>query len=144
MRLIILFARKYPWQSAIMLLALLLAGIAEGFGLSALLPLISTVTSGQIGAGKGGSPSSSSLESAVTDSLTALGLTPSIGVLLVLIVFAIVLKSLLVLLAKKRVGYTVARVATDLRLELLVEAHCFFCTPQHDDGGHVDEEVGSI
>jgi ATP-binding cassette subfamily C protein len=119
MRLIILFARKYPWQSAIMLLALLLAGIAEGFGLSALLPLISTVTGGQVGAGKGGSPSGSSLESAVTDSLTALGLTPSIGVLLVLIVFAIVLKSLLVLLAKKRVGYTVARVATDLRLELL-------------------------
>ena len=119
MRLIILFARKYPWQSATMLLALLLAGIAEGFGLSALLPLISTVAGGHAGAGKAGSPSGSGLERMVTDTLTALGVSPSIGVLLVLIVLAIVLKSLLVLFAQKRVGYTVARVATDLRLELL-------------------------
>ena len=119
MRLIILFARKYPWQSATMLFALLLAGIAEGFGISALLPLISTVAGGHAGAGKAGSPSGSGLERMVTDTLTALGVSPSIGVLLVLIVLAIVLKSLLVLLAQKRVGYTVARVATDLRLELL-------------------------
>ena len=40
--LIILRAQAYPLQSAIMLLALLLAGVAEGIGLSALLPLIST------------------------------------------------------------------------------------------------------
>ncbi|NIQ91654.1 MAG: ATP-binding cassette domain-containing protein [Deltaproteobacteria bacterium] len=119
MRLIVLFARKYPWQSAIMLLALLLAGIAEGLGVSALLPLISTVAGGQAGAGKGASPAASGLERMVTDTLTGLGVTPSIGVLLILIVLAIVLKSLLVLSAKKRVGYTVARVATDLRLELL-------------------------
>ena len=35
MRLLITLARKYPWHSVIMLLALLLAGIAEGIGLSA-------------------------------------------------------------------------------------------------------------
>ena len=88
MRLIILFARKYPWQSATMLFALLLAGIAEGFGISALLPLISTVAGGHAGAGKAGSPSGSGLERMVTDTLTALGVSPSIGVLLVLIVLA--------------------------------------------------------
>jgi ATP-binding cassette subfamily C protein len=119
MRLIILLTRKYPWQSTLMLLALLLAGIAEGLGLSTLLPLVSTAVSSQAGGGQGVSASSSGLERAVTDTLTALGLTPTIGTLLVLIVFAIVLKSFLVLFAKKRVGYTVARVATDLRLELL-------------------------
>ena len=51
--------------------------------------------------------------------LAAVGLTPTLGVLLVVIVLAIVLKSGLVLLAKKQVGYTVADVATDLRLALL-------------------------
>jgi ATP-binding cassette subfamily C protein len=46
-------------------------------------------------------------------------LTPTLGVLLTVITLAIVLKSVLLLLAKKRIGYTVAQVATDLRLSLL-------------------------
>ena len=41
MRLLITFSRSYPWQSVFMLLALLFAGLAEGIGLSALLPLLS-------------------------------------------------------------------------------------------------------
>ena len=40
MRLLYTFARKYPIQSTIMLSALLLAGLAEGVGLSALFPLL--------------------------------------------------------------------------------------------------------
>jgi len=119
MRLLISLARKYPWQSTVMLLALLLAGVAEGFGLSALLPLVSIVVGTQTGAGQGANLSGSGLERAVTETLTALGLTPTIEVLLLVIVLAISLKSGLVLLAKKQVGYTVARVATDLRLSLL-------------------------
>jgi len=55
----------------------------------------------------------------VTEALSAVGLSPTIGVLLMVIVLAMVLKSILVLFAKKRVGYTVAHVSTDLRLELL-------------------------
>jgi len=119
MRLLISLARKYPWQSTVMLLALLLAGVAEGLGLSALLPLVSTVVGTQTGTGQGANLSGSGLERAVTETLTALGLTPTIEVLLLVIVLAISLKSGLVLLAKKQVGYTVARVATDLRLSLL-------------------------
>jgi ATP-binding cassette subfamily C protein len=119
MRLLISFTRKYPWQSSVMLFALLLAGVAEGFGLSALLPLVSTVVGSQGGAVQGASASGSGLEKAVTETLSAVGLTPTIGVLLLVFVLTIVLKSGLVLLAKKRVGYTVARVATDLRLALL-------------------------
>ena len=38
MRLMISFFRAYRWQTSIMLAALLLSGIAEGIGLSALLP----------------------------------------------------------------------------------------------------------
>jgi ATP-binding cassette subfamily C protein len=119
MRLLISFSRAYPLQSAIMLIALLLAGVAEGIGLSALLPLISVAMGGQTGAESGASAGNSGLEQVVTETLLSVGLTPTLGVLLVIIVFAIVLKSGLVLLAKKQVGYTVAGVATDLRLALI-------------------------
>lgn len=119
MRLLITLARKYPWHSVIMLLALLLAGIAEGIGLSALLPLISTVVGSQAGPGPSASATGSGLEKTVTETLSALGLAPTLGTLLVVCVLTILLKSGLVLVAKKRVGYTVAHVVTDLRLALL-------------------------
>jgi ATP-binding cassette subfamily C protein len=119
MRLLIAFSRAYPLQSAIMLLALLLAGVAEGIGLSALLPLISVAMGSQIGAKPGASAGHSQVERVVTETLASFGLTPTLGVLLIVIVLAIVVKSGLVLLAKKQVGYTVAGIATDLRLTLL-------------------------
>jgi ATP-binding cassette subfamily C protein len=119
MRLLIIFARIYPLQSAIMLLALLLAGIVQGFGLSALLPLVTIGIGNQAGAVPGASVSHSGLERLVTDTLAVLGLPPTVGVLLVVIVVTIMIKSGLVLLAKKQIGYTVAGVATDMRLALL-------------------------
>jgi len=61
----------------------------------------------------------SRLEQIVHQGLAALGLQPSIGLLLSMIVFGMVLKAALLLLAQKQVGYTVAQVATDLRLSLL-------------------------
>jgi ATP-binding cassette subfamily C protein len=51
--------------------------------------------------------------------LSAVGISPTIGVLLIIFIAAITLKTIMMLLAKKQVGYTVARVATDLRLEML-------------------------
>ena len=102
-----------------MLLALSLAGVAEGIGLSALLPLVSVAMGSQAGADSAASVGHSGLERVVTETLTSVGLTPTLGVLLIVIVIAIVLKSGLVLLAKKQVGYTVAHVATDLRLTLI-------------------------
>ena len=115
----IFFARAYPLQSVIMLLALLLAGAAEGVGLSALLPLISIAIGKQTGAQGGNLAGESGLERAVTETLAAIGLSPTLGVLLTVIALAITLKSIMILLAKKRIGYTVAQVATDLRLALL-------------------------
>ena len=44
MRLLIVFARAYPWRSALMLGCLLLAAVAEGLGLSSILPLLGLVT----------------------------------------------------------------------------------------------------
>jgi ATP-binding cassette subfamily C protein len=119
MRLLISLTRAYPSQSIIMLLALLLAGAAEGVGLSVLLPLVSIAIGSQPEAQAGTFASGSGLEKAVTEILAAVGLTPTLGVLLTVITLAIVLKSVLLLLARKRIGYTVAQVATDLRLSLL-------------------------
>lgn len=123
MRLLLTFARLYPWQSAIMLLAQFLAGIAEGVSLSALLPLVSVAigaeTQAPMAIPGGGSESAGGLEARVTDTLNALGLPPTIGILLVVIVLGIVLKNLLLLFAKNQVGYTAAQVTTQLRLALL-------------------------
>ena len=102
-----------------MLLALLLAGVAEGVGLSGLLPLISIAIGKQTGAQGGTLVGSSGLERAVDETLAAIGLSPTLGVLLTIITLAIILKSIFILVAKKRIGYTVAQVATDLRLSLL-------------------------
>lgn len=123
MRLLITFTRNYPLSTALMLLALLLAGLIEGIGLSMLLPIIGIT----IGSSTGAEPlsavnngtSGSILERMVADGLASLGITPTIGLLLIILVTTVILKSGLLLLANKQIGYTVARIATDLRLELL-------------------------
>ena len=123
MRFLITLARAYPLHSIVMITALLLAGVLEGIGLSMLLPVLNIAVRGQSGSGQL-SPertgvANSELEQWVTNGFSALGLSPTVGVLLVIFIAAITLKSGLVLLAKKQVGYTVANVATDLRLEML-------------------------
>ena len=119
MRLLRKFARDYPVQSAIVLFSLLLAGVMEGVGLSALLPFLSIALGSQGGIAPSAGASGSEVERVVREILLSLGLHPTIGVLLVLIVAAIVLKNVILLFAKKQVGYAVARVSTDLRLALL-------------------------
>jgi ATP-binding cassette subfamily C protein len=120
MHLLLTFLRAYPAQSAMTLGALLFAGLIEGFGFSLLLPLFGIAISGKDTVAAGGaSAAGSTLEQIVKDVFEALGMTPSVGVLLVIFVICMLLKAFLVLVANKRVGYTVARVATDLRLKLI-------------------------
>jgi ATP-binding cassette subfamily C protein len=121
MRLMLTFFRAYPWQSALMLLALLSAGIAESIGLSALLPLLNVAikSNADTEGGAVADEPDNDFERVVNETLADMGLDPTIGVLLSIIVVAVTLKSLLLLLAKKQVGYTAAQVATDLRLEML-------------------------
>jgi ATP-binding cassette subfamily C protein len=123
MRFLITLARKYPGQSVFMVFALLLAGLLEGLGISLLLPLLSLAVNTQSRAtaasstAAGGEPSN--LEQIVTQAFDAIGISPSVEVLLLIMIVAMVLKSVMMLIAKRQVGYTVARVATDLRLSLL-------------------------
>ena len=120
MRLLFTFLRTYPSQSAITLGALLFAGLIEGFGFSLLVPLLGMGISGNntLPAGET-SATGSTLEQIVRDAFAALGITPSIGVLLIIFVICMLIKAFLMLAANKRVGFTVARVATDLRLKLI-------------------------
>lgn len=122
MRLLITFAKAYPFQSVAMLLALLLAGIAEGIGLSATIPLLDTALGSHSGSEHQPNvevATGSGIGQFVTEVLLTLDIEPEAGAFLVVIVLGIGLKSGLLLLANKRVGYTVAHVATDLRLDLL-------------------------
>ena len=123
MRFLLKMARAYPWPSTFMVCALLLAGILDAIGLSMLLPLLSIAIGVQSGPEKVAVTSeaaeASKLEQLVTDAFSALGLTPTVEMVLMVIIAAIILKSGLMLVAKKQVGYTIARVATNLRLALL-------------------------
>lgn len=102
-----------------MLLALVLAGIVEGVGLTALLPLLQKAINLPSGAA-GNVPSKTSVGGEfITSILSAFDIPTTVGSLLMVILLGAVLRSLLILLADRKVGYTVAHVATDLRLTLL-------------------------
>jgi ATP-binding cassette subfamily C protein len=111
MRLLLHLARAYPGRSLLTLLSLLLAGLLDGVGLSSLLAMLVSV------AGDGAGLPLPAQQ--VTRFLAALGLPPGIEPVLALMVVAMLAKALLTLAANAQVGYTVARVATDLRLGLL-------------------------
>ena len=106
------FAARYPGRSLGVLLCLLLAGVMEGLGLTTLVPLLGIATGSE-------APAPGSLEAAVRDAFASVGFEPTLETLLAAVVVAIWGKAVLVLLAKRQVGYAVAKVATDLRLELL-------------------------
>ncbi len=114
MRLIREFVRRYPGQSVVLVAALLLAGVADGIGLSALLPLLNITLESSAGG-----ESDSALSRFIFDALDTIGVSPSIGVLLSVIVLVVFFKALLVFFAKQRSGYIAAEVSTGLRTDLL-------------------------
>src|SRR5262245_25951845 len=92
MRSLLIFARAYPARTAFMLACLLLAGAAEGFSVASAVPLIALAADPAAGsaAGTGGA-----LGEYVLAVVRGLGLEPTIGVLLVLLVAGIVLRAVL-------------------------------------------------
>ena len=119
MRLILSFFNAYRWQTALMLLALLLSGAAEGIGLSALLPLVNIALGPEATAILPGADvaSQNKFERTVLDTLSSVGITPDAAPLIVL--GGVAFKSLFLLIGQRQVGYTAAQVSTDLRLQLL-------------------------
>lgn len=106
------FLQAYPSRTALMIGLLVVAGLAEGVGLATLLPLVEL-------ASEGGGAEGSALTRTVVGHLARLGLPATLPVLLGLIVVAIAVKGLFLWLAMKQVGYTIAQIATDLRLRLI-------------------------
>ena len=119
MHLLITLIRRYPAQTTFTLIALFFAGIAEGFGMTMLLPLLGIAINTPSGSAASSHASKSALEQAITGFFGAIGITPTVGLLLIVFVLSILLKAAMVLIANKRVGYMVAQVATDLRLALI-------------------------
>jgi len=94
------------------LISLLVAGIVEGVGLAALLPLLSIVLGdGQV--------DDSQMSQIVTETLNSVGLEPNLEVLLTVVVLGIMAKSLLVIIAMRHVGFAVADVAANIRTRLI-------------------------
>ncbi|WP_244542188.1 ABC transporter ATP-binding protein [Azotobacter beijerinckii] len=110
MRILVAFGRAYPTRTALMLISLLLAGLAEGVGLTTMLPLLSVAL---------GDQHHSAFSLKIIEILHQVGLEPTVTTMLIVIVFGMVLSSVLILLGNRQVGYTVAHVATDLRVDLI-------------------------
>ena len=104
--------RAYPRRSAAGLVAVFVAGLMDGLGLSMLLSMLSLATSTS-------DKAPSMPEQIALRVAEYLGLQPTAPVLLVLATTLIGFKAALSLLANRQVGYTVANIATDMRLALI-------------------------
>jgi len=131
------FAKTYPRRSAFIVGLLFLSGFAEGIGIVTLLPVL------ELAMAEPGAADSEVLQIA-RDTLAFVGLEPTLGVLLTLIVVGLSLKGAFFWLAFRSVGYTVANVATDLRLNLiraLLRARWGYFLRQR--AGHLSNAVGT-
>ncbi len=105
--------QAYPKRSLIVAGFLVAAGLSEGLGIGTLLPLLKIILGG-------GQPSSDNLLGRfVEDIFGYTGIQPAAGALLIFIAVLISLKGALIMLSMRQVGFTAARVETDLRLGLL-------------------------
>ena len=98
-----------PW---LVLLCLFAAGALGGIGWASLLPLLSLATGGL-------ENDNSLLTSLMRQSFDAVGLTPRLDLLIILVCGSVVLKCIVLMLAMRYVGYTVATVATRMRVRLI-------------------------
>jgi len=127
MHSLITLIKAYPWRTALAMIAILFAGIADGAGITALLPLLKLATATQPAGGAdllpeiatGGAKEGGHMERMVIDALSLVGLEPTLGVLLIVVVGFITVRSMLLLIANRHVGYSSAHIATELRLSLL-------------------------
>lgn len=113
MKVLLDFGRSHPYRSLVTLLCLLLAGVAEGVGLSSLFPVLELAVPGESGS------EPSAFAEAVRGGLDRVGVPATLGALLLIVVGGITAKAALVLLANRQVGYAVSSVATELRLSLI-------------------------
>lgn len=105
----------YRWRTVAMLFCLVFAGLAEGVGVATLLPVVEILGKGQTGTAGTQSP----LVGPLLTFLHLLGISPSIGPMLIIVAGAMVVKGALLLFAMVQTGYTVSQVTTDLRMRVI-------------------------
>ena len=98
-----------PW---LVLLCLVLAGICEGIGLSAVLPIVTTI-------GNDSLKESTGFGAFLVNHMLALGIRPELGTLIFIAASALVLKNFLAFLAFSYAGYAVAHVSAGIRRRML-------------------------
>jgi ATP-binding cassette subfamily C protein len=101
---------QYRAESLLLVAMLVVAGLAEGVGLLSLLPLLDEAS---------GEADSSTVGQVMLDTLETMGLSGSVASLLLLIVVAIAVKAGVTMAAERYSGHLAARVATNLRMDLL-------------------------
>ncbi len=106
------FARAYPRESALVTVTLFLAGLAEGLGIATLLPLLGLVAGG-------GTGNNTELGRIIVHMLGTVGVQPTIGVLILLILALMTARTCLVLWAAHLWGMYAARVEMDFRMDLI-------------------------
>ena len=110
---LIYFARAYPSRTAMMVGLLCVSGVLEGFSVVTLVPLLETAANIQQG------ESASGVARSVQNALLSVGIQPTLTALVAVVVLGITLKAALLLVASRHIGFTVAKVTLDLRLELV-------------------------
>lgn len=102
----------YPRSSVVIIVAIIFAGLAESIGIASILPVL-TIAIGD------GSTDQTELGRMLAQILETVGIPNNLPVLLMLIVGGLTIKAGGILIAMQQVGFTAARITTDLRLALI-------------------------
>jgi ATP-binding cassette subfamily C protein len=111
-RMLGVFVRTYPGRSAAALVSVFVASLFEGLGMSMLLSMLSLATSSSTAA-------PSAPQRVAMNVVRSLGISPTALHLLLVAIVLIAMRGVMSLFANRQVGYTVAHIATDLRLTLI-------------------------
>lgn len=107
-----IFLSSKSTRPSLVLLCLLFGGLAEMASISALLPVITTLSGGE-------TENASSLNGTTRDLMAAIGIEPTLGAMILLMSGFMVLKSLLSFAALSYAGVAGARVAIEFRKRLI-------------------------
>ncbi|HXR52057.1 MAG TPA: ABC transporter ATP-binding protein [Steroidobacteraceae bacterium] len=111
-RMLGVFVRTYPGRSTIALVSVFIATLFEGLGMSMLLSMLNMAN------GPSSAPPSKPQQVAL-EFVSQLGIAPTALNLLYVAMVLIAMRGVMSLFANRQVGYTVAHIATDLRLALI-------------------------